>query len=172
VSLIPGIASQKTELIDGVKVDTLDELTVGNGVMRKGRTSGTAVAAGFVGESFGSVHAGTGGFSTTTWSTTTVGGTATKVISRTVNKGSYLVWVGMSCLNNTANTGMSGYLTIGGGQVTASHYGTCIGGTSVAELQICVPITITADSTEVAGWALAGGTIVSSSHEMTIVRIA
>ena len=50
MSLIPGITSQKTQMIDGVQIDTVDELTTGNGCQIKGRTSGTAIAAGYVGE--------------------------------------------------------------------------------------------------------------------------
>lgn len=50
MSLIPGIAGQKTELLDGVKVDNITEYTVGNGLKIQGRTDGSAPASGYVGE--------------------------------------------------------------------------------------------------------------------------
>lgn len=50
MSLSPGVVGAKTQLIDGVQVDTISELTSGNGTQHQGRTSGTAIAAGMVGE--------------------------------------------------------------------------------------------------------------------------
>lgn len=50
MSLIPGIPGQKTELFDGAKIDAISEYTVGNGVQHQGRTNGTAISTGFVGE--------------------------------------------------------------------------------------------------------------------------
>lgn len=50
MSLIPGTEGQKTELFDGVKVDALSEYSTGNGVLQQGRTNGTAIASGYVGQ--------------------------------------------------------------------------------------------------------------------------
>lgn len=50
MSLIPGIAGQATVLVDGVKVDTISENTSGHGINILGKTDGSAVAAGYVGE--------------------------------------------------------------------------------------------------------------------------
>lgn len=50
MSFRAGQAGQKTELLDGAKCDVIDPYTDGAGVALKGRTSGTAVASGYVGE--------------------------------------------------------------------------------------------------------------------------
>jgi hypothetical protein len=50
MSLIPGIAGQKTELFDGAKIDAISEYTAGNGVQLQGRSNGVAIEAGKVGE--------------------------------------------------------------------------------------------------------------------------
>lgn len=50
MGLMPGIGGQKTELYDGVKVDTLNEYTIGNGVSQQGRTNGVAIGSGLVGQ--------------------------------------------------------------------------------------------------------------------------
>ena len=50
MSLIPGIVGQQTTLTDGVKVDSISELTAGNGVQLQGRTSGAAIPSGSVGQ--------------------------------------------------------------------------------------------------------------------------
>jgi len=50
MSLIPGIAGQKTELFDGAKIDAITEYTSGNGVQIQGRTNGSSIPAGYIGE--------------------------------------------------------------------------------------------------------------------------
>jgi len=49
MSMIPGISSQPSEFADGMKVNTISELTATNGVQLQGRTSGVAIEAGKVG---------------------------------------------------------------------------------------------------------------------------
>jgi hypothetical protein len=50
MSLSPGVVGAKTQLIDGVQVDTISELTSGNGTQHQGRTSGTVIGSGYVGQ--------------------------------------------------------------------------------------------------------------------------
>lgn len=50
MSLIPGILGQKTELLDGAKMDSISEYTLGNGVQSQGRTNGVTVPTGNIGE--------------------------------------------------------------------------------------------------------------------------
>ena len=50
MSLIPGISSQPTQMIDGMQVDSIAPITAGNGIPLPGRTNGNAVASGMVGE--------------------------------------------------------------------------------------------------------------------------
>ena len=52
MSMIPGISSQPSEFADGMKVNTISELTSTNGVQLQGRTSGVAIGSGLVGETF------------------------------------------------------------------------------------------------------------------------
>lgn len=50
MSLIAGASGSKTILTDGVQVNVINENTVTNGVQIQGRTSGTAIASGYVGQ--------------------------------------------------------------------------------------------------------------------------
>lgn len=50
MSLIPGPQGTKVQLVDGVQTDSISALTSGNGVQLEGRTSGVAVAAGYIGQ--------------------------------------------------------------------------------------------------------------------------
>jgi hypothetical protein len=50
LAIIPGVTGQKAELFDGAKIDAISEYTAGNGVQLQGRTNGTAIEAGKVGE--------------------------------------------------------------------------------------------------------------------------
>jgi hypothetical protein len=59
MSLSPGIVGNKTQLIDGVQVDAISELTTSNGVQIAGRTSGVAIGAGYVGETIAASSIGT-----------------------------------------------------------------------------------------------------------------
>jgi hypothetical protein len=84
VAFIPGISGQKTELFDGVKVDTLNEYTIGNGVLQQGRTNGVAVTTGYVGE----IISADTSVVTATWTS----GTATAVMtSLSVTAGTWLL---------------------------------------------------------------------------------
>jgi len=49
MSLIPGIAGQKTELFDGAKIDAISEYTSGNGVQIQGRTNTSTLTSANVG---------------------------------------------------------------------------------------------------------------------------
>lgn len=50
MAIIPGVTGQKAELFDGAKIDSISEYTAGSGVSIQGRTNGTAIEAGKVGE--------------------------------------------------------------------------------------------------------------------------
>ena len=140
----------------------------------QGRTDGVAVAAGYVGETPGGVaRAGTGGSAYTIRSTTAAGsGTPAKVIFQSVNKGTYLVTISsIAASSSAAGIGVQG--RIGGTQVT-SEFGSYNGvATAFASGTVCFVAVITTDSTEIQGYAyMTSGTVSSSSHEMSIVRIA
>jgi hypothetical protein len=52
MSLISGAIGSKTILLDGVQVDAISENTVNNGVQIQGRTSGTVIGSGYIGQRF------------------------------------------------------------------------------------------------------------------------
>jgi hypothetical protein len=56
-----------------------------------GYTGGAAIPTGYVGEMFGTLRSGTGGFTYSDQSTTKASGSATQVLSRALNKGVYLL---------------------------------------------------------------------------------
>lgn len=162
----PGLVGTGAQTFAGKK--TLD-----GGALIKGDTSGTAVAAGYVGELFGTLRSGTGGFTYSTRSTTSVPTTTqSSVISLTLNKGVYLISYKIKCASSlTANLEVSFYIggtqvdaTNGDGYVSPSYYG------SVSNI---TPITISSDSTSVAVYAaVSSGTSLGNSHELWAVRIA
>lgn len=69
MGMTPGLSGSKTELFDGVKVDTINEYTTTKGVAIQGKTDGTAVATGYVGESYTDVYSNIHGSTSNTWFT-------------------------------------------------------------------------------------------------------
>ena len=118
MSLIPGIAGQKTELFDGAKIDIISEYTVGNGVQIQGRTNGVAIATGYVGE----VIASTLVTSTAARSGTNIASTLLR--SLTLTKGTY--YITMYANVNSTVTGALGRYRVYSGIVTGA--GTTYGG--------------------------------------------
>lgn len=100
MSLIPGIESQQTTLIDGAQIpsgktfnaNAVTETTAGNGVQIQGRTNGTPIEAGKVGQAFGTERASTTvGSSYSTSNATALTASSAPIVSLTLNKGIYLV---------------------------------------------------------------------------------
>lgn len=95
---MPGIAGQQTVLTDGAQIpsdkvfnaNAISELTMGNGVQMQGRTSGTAIEAGKVGESYSSAIVSVSNFTYAVTRGTNVWGTD---ITKVINKGVYAVTV-------------------------------------------------------------------------------
>jgi len=136
-------------------------------------TSTSNVASGYVGELFGTLRSGTGGFTYSTRTTTAPTTSIAAVVSLTLNKGVYLVSVVMNA-GASVSTFMAGDVTVGGTQVTTNNMlSVSSSSTSYGTLSVCLPVIISSDSTVVAGRAYFGaGTSTGAVHEMWAVRIA
>lgn len=160
----PGLVSTVAQTFAGKK--TLD-----GGALIKGDTSGNAIASGYVGEILGTERAGTNGKTYSFRSTTAAGnGSFSKVISTNVNKGFYLVWLSMSAYTSSSSE-VAGYLTLGSTQVSNTIYAGSIGGIARGTICIVMPVLITADTTEIAGYLQTNASPSGNTHEMTIFRI-
>jgi len=138
-----------------------------------GTTAGTAIAAGKVGEMFGALRSGTGGFTYSVRSTTSPVGSFASVAEVTLNKGVYLI--SATARSNTNDPGLvSGELRVGGTTVTtASIFQNDTGVTFSGSVTLCVPVIIETDSTVVAFFAAAFNVSTNSQvNEMWAVRIA
>ncbi len=158
------------------KADTIDEKTSTNGVQIKGRTSGNAIGAGYVGEILGSEQAGAGGsgYNTRTIIAATTGGDY--VTSLTLNKGVYLVGFHtvQSKAANTNSDRLVCYMHVGATVVTtdlASNNSNISGSKLVSTFTI--PVKITADSTTVQVSVTMGtDNSVGATNSMWAIRIA
>lgn len=144
-----------TNVVGGTPtVDTINEYTSTNGVQIKGRTSGTVISAGYVGELFGTANSGTNGTLYTTTSSVSLTTTLTSVSSVTLNKGIYLC-IFSGYVNKAINANperVFGLFYIGGTSIANSEFsstGTNISGTMLG-VAATYPIIISADSTSVA----------------------
>ena len=108
--MIPGIASQPSEFADGMKVNTISELTSTNGVQHMGRTSGVAIEAGKVGQVV----------ACSTLATQAMTGTITDWAGATITLGAgvWLIVANISA-SATANSG-AGYYATTWAQITDS----------------------------------------------------
>jgi len=95
--MIPGISSQPSEFADGMKVNTISELTPSSGVQIQGRTSGVAIGSGLVGEVLRS-----GTFTAVTL--TVSGNTYTTPSLITLSPGSWLIHGRIWVSHNTTTT--------------------------------------------------------------------
>jgi len=140
----------------------------------QGKKDGVAVAAGLVGEMFGTLRSGTGGFTYSTRSTTTPTTSYTALISLTLNKGVYLIYGNLGCALSVAGQ-LFGYLTIGTTQVTSpvSQGSPNTGGYNMT-VAIAAPINISADTTVVSIYGNVSSVtgLVVNGHELFAVRIA
>jgi hypothetical protein len=138
-----------------------------------GSTSGVAIAAGYVGETLGTLRSGTGGFTYSTRTTTAPTTSFAPLVSTTLNKGVYLVYGNAACALSVAGQ-LYGYIAIGGTQVSNTiSQSSPTGGYDMA-IGIAVPITISSDSTSVAFYGRLNVTtgLVVNGHELFAVRIA
>jgi len=69
MGMTPGLSGSKTELFDGVKVDTISEYTTTKGVVIQGKSDGLAISSGCVGEFYTDVYSGIHGSTSNTWFT-------------------------------------------------------------------------------------------------------
>lgn len=140
-----------------------------------GSVSGTAIGAGYVGETPGmSTSLGTGG-SIYAVQTITAGGVSnTNLVSVTLNIGVYLVSGNISFTGPAAASNWTWQLDIGGTKVTtAGNQQNTI--TASAEMSMCIPsmpIVITANGTAVSIFATAGAVTSNHQNTMHVVRIA
>ena len=138
-----------------------------------GRTDGQAVASGYVGEIFGTVRTGTGGFTYSARATTALTGSHANLVAITLNKGEYLVtgiWQGGSS-SGTFN-GLY-QLAIGGSAVTSEFEFDTVVSTVVSGSIPSIPIVITADATVVSlTGKIQNGTSAYNKQELFCHRIA
>lgn len=138
-----------------------------------GNTTGTAIAAGYVGEfPAGVKETGTGGFTYSTQNTTVPTTSWGTVVSQTLNKGIYLVSAYISC-QGSATTSLFAKGLIGGTLVTQAGPGSTITSTTQGAVALTFPVQITTDATVVAIQGLIiTGTASNAANEMWSVRIA
>ena len=173
VTVQPGSAAVVTPISD-VPATNAAWMVVTNGVNAsgvKGRTDGSAIAAGYVGEMTGTLQAGTNGnayFYTSSTLSTVAGVT---VLTQNLNKGLYLIGIQAQITTVGAETA-SVQLVVGGtGILTSKQQVTAAANITVG---ICVvPVLITADATAV---SIKGTNTASTSNAQTnvlsVTRIA
>jgi hypothetical protein len=139
-----------------------------------GRVDGNAPATGMVGEMFGTLRAGTGGNSYSDRATTTFNNTVTSLISRTLNKGVYLVFASMNVQNDGSARNVYYAGRIGATTVTNTDYMYIAAGGVLLKSTLAFPAVITADATvlDIIGQFNSSGTSSNHSQELHIVRIA
>lgn len=143
--------------------------------------SGSAVPNGFVGEMFGTQRSGTNGFSYSDKSSTLVSGSATTVLSRSLNKGIYIVsFVTRQANSSSAATLYRAMFLIGGTVIAGDAASDSALQTSLAQsgathgtISATIPFIISADSVTVSLQAVQPGQTASgtNSHEWWIYRI-
>jgi hypothetical protein len=154
-------------------------LTV-NASQVQGRTDGASASTGYIGEIIGSTsRPGTGGF---TYSTALSGSgswgnnVATSMGTQTLGKGTYLVCVNSSAaLTSGASRSFDLQLFIGGTNITPNFYYSTPGfNNGTADIQMTIPLVITADSTvvDIRGRVTGGADTVTVYGQMSFVRIA
>ena len=163
------------------KFDRIEEATAGkgvdfpNGAQIKGRTDGQAVAAGYVGEILTTTERpGAGGSAYSDYGSVELTNSYASVLSKTVNKGTYLVLASSGCyrLGSSAITEIQSYMALGGTAVTNAQK-TATSQEATANNSIYCVVRVTSDSTAIALYSkLLAGTAAGSNHELTIVRIA
>ena len=138
-----------------------------------GRTDGVAPAAGMVGEPLGTQRAGTGGFTYSDRATTALTGSFAALISRTLNKGQYLVSSSLQGGSSSGTGSLAYYLAIGTTAVTNTMVVEGAAGTSLSHSFSAIPVTISADGTVLAFYGKQqAGTAAYQVQEMWITRVA
>ena len=137
-----------------------------------GLTTGAAIPAGYVGEMFGTLRSGTGGFTYSTRSTTTVTTGYTSLVSITLNKGVYLITAKASVALSVAGNAY-GYIAVGATQVSSETYASAPAGYDMSVTQ-GVPVIVSTDSTAVALYGKVSSTTGLNvyGHEIFAIRIA
>ena len=162
--------------LGSAKFDTVEEFTSTNGVQIKGRTSGTAIASGYVGELIGVLDTGIDSFTYSFYDNTVPTNAWASVISTTLNKGIYLVMVTSYAENPDTNSREYLFrIKIGGSVFPNTYVYTTLNLYEYSTLSITIPITITASSVAVDLQVLMAGvvnTVTSAEHCMWIMRIA
>jgi len=144
-----------TNVVNGTpQVDTINEYTSTNGVQIKGRTSGTVISAGYLGEfpSGMTANAGTGGSTYRVYSTTIAGTTDTTLVTLTLNKGVYIIGFNLSSTKalDATTPEFSATLRIGGTTTSIGANSTYSSvSASYISLSRIYPGIITSDSTSV-----------------------
>ena len=110
--MIPGNVGSKIIANDGMQIDSISENTVNNGVQIQGRTSGTAIPAGYVGETKTNAVSSIA-TNTSTWTT---------INSITLTEGKWLITAGSYSDNQATQTGTSHLFWVKGIQ-QLSQYG-------------------------------------------------
>lgn len=135
--------------VTALKADTLNEYTSSNGVQIRGRTSGTAIAAGYVGEMLGTVSNFTNA-KTSMYSSSVQPNFNTTLITIPMTPGVWLISVSVVAATGGLGYALSGAITDSSGntifsQNQSNSYSPSTGSDYLA-VSLVVPITITANT--------------------------
>lgn len=171
----PALGAQFPLQVDGANV-TLATLAGVQGAYKPGQapglTTGAAIAAGHVGEMFGTVSNGVGGFTYKTTTTTNWDNTTGARVSVTLNKGVYLVSAAGK-LTGAGSAGNASFnIRIGGTAVSSTFQGQYPASGEWAYAIPAIPVIISSDGTEVALWSTTSGTSSNTVNDLYAIRIA
>jgi len=144
---------------------------MGNKAILNQAGDGTAIPAGMVGEMLGTLVSGTGAKTYYDSSTTVFSVSNPVVLTRTLNKGTYLVTLQHYCTSSSAAAGFYVSVYLGAASFIEPITRQAGAGANLyANLSVTFPLIIDADGTEL---NIKGtGQATSSSNKMWILRIA